>query len=63
MTIVRTLRHQPLAIIGLLLLVLFVVMALLAPWLAPFDPAAINLNQRLASPSSISLVWHRRAGA
>jgi peptide/nickel transport system permease protein len=52
MAIARTLRHQPLAMIGLLLLVFFVVMALLAPWLAPFDPAAINLNQRLAAPSS-----------
>jgi len=49
--ITRTLRHQPLAIAGLLLLVLFVMCALFAPWLAPADPAALDLNARLAPPS------------
>lgn len=47
----RTLRHQPLAVAGVLLLMLFVAVALLAPVLAPYDPAAIDLYQRLAPPS------------
>lgn len=52
MLFARTLRHQPLAIAGLLLLALFAAVALLAPLLAPYDPAAIDLYHRLASPSA-----------
>jgi len=36
----------------LLLIALFLVCAIFAPLLAPSDPASINLNTRLASPSS-----------
>ena len=43
---------QPLAASGLLLLVLFAAMALFAPWIAPANPAAIDLMHRLASPSA-----------
>jgi peptide/nickel transport system permease protein len=46
-----SLRRQPLAWIGMLLMILFVVMALLAPLLAPYDPAALDLVHRLAGPS------------
>jgi peptide/nickel transport system permease protein len=45
-------RKQPLAAIGLFLLVLFTVCAVLAPWLAPSDPAALNLHGRLAGPTA-----------
>jgi peptide/nickel transport system permease protein len=45
------LKHQPLAVIGILLLVLFVTMALVASFAAPYDPAAIDLQHRLLSPS------------
>jgi peptide/nickel transport system permease protein len=48
----RTLRHQPLAIAGLLLIALFLICAIFAPLLAPADPASIDLNARLASPSA-----------
>ena len=51
MVFARTLRHQPLAVIGILLLALFVAIALLARVLAPYDPASIDLYHRLASPS------------
>ena len=44
------LRHQPLAGIGVFLLLLFLAMALLASLAAPYDPAAIDLNHRLLSP-------------
>ncbi|WP_254062233.1 ABC transporter permease [Acidobacterium sp. S8] len=49
----KTLRTQPLAIIGLSLLVLFIVMALFAPLLAPYNPAAIDLNHRLLAPGHV----------
>lgn len=43
---------QPLAAAGLLLLAIFTGMALLAPWIAPANPAAIDLMHRLASPNA-----------
>jgi len=48
----RRMVSQPLAAAGLLLLVLFAAMALLAPWLAPANPASIDLMHRLAPPSA-----------
>jgi len=48
----QRLASQPLAAAGFLLLMLFTAMALLAPWLAPANPAAIDLAHRLAPPSA-----------
>jgi peptide/nickel transport system permease protein len=45
-------RRQPLAAAGVLLLTCFVVGGLTAPWLAPHNPAAINLLHRLEGPSA-----------
>lgn len=45
-------KDQPLAAIGLVLLVVFVICALFAPWLAPQDPAALDLQGRLLGPSA-----------
>jgi peptide/nickel transport system permease protein len=45
------LRRQPLALTGAVLLVLFTALAVFAPLLAPADPAAIHLDQRLETPS------------
>ncbi|MGB7353656.1 MAG: ABC transporter permease, partial [Acidobacteriaceae bacterium] len=45
------LRRQPLALIGVALIVLFAVLAVFAPWLAPYNPAALDLLHRLAGPS------------
>jgi len=45
-------RRQPLAAVGILLLALFVLGGLTAPWLAPHNPAAIDLLHRLQSPSA-----------
>jgi peptide/nickel transport system permease protein len=44
-------RHNPLAAAGAVLVVIFVIFALFAPWIAPQDPAAIDLPSRLATPS------------
>jgi peptide/nickel transport system permease protein len=45
-------RSNPLAAAGLALVVAFVLCALLAPWIAPRDPAFIELPARLAGPST-----------
>jgi peptide/nickel transport system permease protein len=50
-TLTQRLQRQPLAVVGVLLLVLFIVLALFAPLLARADPAAIDLSHRLAAPS------------
>jgi peptide/nickel transport system permease protein len=44
-------RHNPLAATGVALIVVFVTFALFAPWIAPQDPASINLPARLGGPS------------
>lgn len=44
-------RHNPLAALGAVLVVIFLIFALFAPWIAPHDPAAIHLPARLDPPS------------
>ena len=48
----RLARRNPLAVIGVVLVILFVTLALFAPWIAPQDPAHIDLPARLSPPSS-----------
>jgi len=48
----RVARHNVLATSGALLVVVFVVCALFAPWIAPQDPARIDLPARLMGPSA-----------
>jgi len=45
-------RRQPLVAFGVGLLVAFVVCAVFAPWLAPQDPARLDLTGRLMGPSA-----------
>ena len=47
----RLARRNPLAMIGVGLVIVFVAFALFAPWIAPRDPAQINLPDRLLSPN------------
>ncbi len=44
-------RRNPLATIGIVLVLVFVIFAVFSPWIAPQDPAQINLPMRLAGPS------------
>lgn len=44
------LLRNRLAVVGGLFILAMVAMALLAPWLAPYDPVAINLKDRLMAP-------------
>ena len=50
--VVEAMRRQPLAAIGVALLVVFTICAVFAPWLAPQDPAKLDLTGRLMGPSS-----------
>lgn len=45
-------RHNRLAAAGMVLVTVFVLFALFAPWIAPKDPAVIDLPSRLQSPSA-----------
>jgi peptide/nickel transport system permease protein len=51
-SLLRAARRQPLAVAGVSLVLLFVVLALFAPLLAPYSPYAIDLPHRLAGPDA-----------
>lgn len=58
----RLLRH-PRFVIGAAVLLAIVVMALLAPWIAPRDPNAISLTSRLVPPVwDVRGTWDRPLG-
>ena len=48
----RQIQRHPLAIIGLVLIAIFLLCALSAPWLAPHDPAQLDLSARLMPPTT-----------
>lgn len=50
--IADAMRSQPLAVVGIVLLAIFFVCAVFAPWLAPQDPAQLDLTKRLMGPSA-----------
>ena len=43
-------KRQPLAVVGVFLLAGFVLCAVFAPWLAPHDPARLDLSGRMLAP-------------
>jgi len=51
-SVLRLARRNPLAAIGVVLVVVFVLCAIFAPWLAPQDPVRIDLPNRLDPPSA-----------
>ncbi len=52
LALIRNRMHrQPLAVFGIGLLAAFLIAGLAAPWLAPRNPASIDLLHRLESPS------------
>jgi peptide/nickel transport system permease protein len=48
----RLASRNPLAAVGVVLVVIFLIFALFAPWIAPQDPAYIDLPNRLEAPSA-----------
>jgi peptide/nickel transport system permease protein len=49
---VHFLRHNPLAFIGIMLFAVWVIISLLAPHIAPFDPMQQHISDRLQPPSA-----------
>ncbi len=49
--LLKRLFSSPTATVGLLLFIAFVIMAVFAPYVAPFEPTVPNLRTRLAPPS------------
>ena len=47
----RALMADPMGLAGLTLVTVFLLMALLAPWIAPWDPVAINVKAKFLTPS------------
>lgn len=49
----RSARQKPLAAMGVFLVFIFTIFALFAPYIAPQDPAQIDLPHRLSTPSAL----------
>ena len=47
----RRFRQEKIAVLGMVAIIIFVLLAVLAPVLAPYDPLAQNIQESLASPS------------
>jgi peptide/nickel transport system permease protein len=54
--IIRVLFSRKVVIVGLVIIVLMVLMATFAPWLAPYDPNLTNLPEALQQPSKTHLL-------
>jgi len=52
-SLARLLRQSPLGVTGAVLTLIFLLAAIFAPLLAPADPNAISLTDRLAAPSAV----------
>ena len=50
----RALLADPMGLAGLILVVTFVGMAILAPWIAPYDPIALDVKAKFQSPSTLN---------
>jgi len=48
----KSLRKDPLGMAGFVLVSLLLLLTLLAPWLAPYDPFEIDVHDRLSAPSA-----------
>jgi len=48
----KALKKDPLGMAGFVLVSLLLLMTLLAPWLAPYDPFEIDVHDRLSAPSA-----------
>lgn len=54
--------RRPEACVGLALVLVAALTALLAPWIAPFDPLSIDLARKLAPPSAVHLMGTDQTG-
>ncbi|MGI9504636.1 MAG: ABC transporter permease, partial [Geminicoccaceae bacterium] len=61
-TIIRGVARDPLGLIGLAIVGIIVGAALLATWIVPFDPNALNVKDRLQGPSFLHLLGTDQLG-
>ncbi|ADU71432.1 D,D-dipeptide ABC transporter permease [Pantoea sp. At-9b] len=47
------LRQSPLTLVGGMIMLLMLLLLVLSPWLAPYDPNALDLTARLQAPSAL----------
>jgi peptide/nickel transport system permease protein len=50
-------RRYGLAAVGAVIIVAWIVVAVAAPWLAPYKPDLVDVTQRLLPPSSLHWRW------
>jgi ABC-type dipeptide/oligopeptide/nickel transport system permease subunit len=50
--VIRVFFSRKIAVVGLVLIVLLIITAIFAPWLAPYPPNDIDMSQTLAKPSA-----------
>ena len=60
--ILHHLLRDPLGLAGLIIVLLILGSALLAPWIAPYDPIAMNIPDRLQGPSAAHLLGTDQIG-
>lgn len=60
--LIKRISHEPLGLIGLVLVVLIVISAVLASVIAPYDPIALNIIDRLQGPSASHLLGTDQLG-
>jgi len=53
---VYLIRKSPLTMVGLAVILIFIIMAIFAPYIAPYDPVTMHLDNRLAPPSGDHLL-------
>jgi len=58
----RLLLHSPLVVLGLVLLIVIIGLALLAPFIAPFGPMAFDWSRRYLPPGPVYLLGTDEAG-
>ena len=61
-TLIKPLFRDPLALIGLILVLLIVCSAILAPLIVPYNPNKLNVRNRLTSPSGDHLLGTDQLG-
>ena len=61
-TIIRGVARDPLGLIGLAIVGIIVERALLATWIVPYDPNALNVKDRLQGPSFLHLLGTDQLG-
>ena len=61
-TILRGVARDPMGLAGLVIVTVIVASALLADWIVPYDPIALNVKDRLQGPSAQHLLGTDQLG-